>query len=129
MQKWGLFLAALVVGVLAACAPKALDYSFADLPTGDIEQGAALFADNCLSCHPLDSGQATGPGVADYGNTAGTRVSGQSPEEYTFNSILRPSKYMVRGYSNVMPSDYDDKLSQQDIADLIAYLLSLQGEE
>lgn len=130
MHKWGLWLVTLAVGLglLAACKPEPLGYTFEELPPGDIEHGTALFADHCQSCHALDGGQSSGPGVADYGNSAGGRVSGQSPEEYTFNSILRPAKHVVQGYSNVMPSDYDEKLSQQDIADLIAYLLSLQGE-
>lgn len=133
MRFWGIFvfMLAAALTVLAACAPEPLSYTFEDLPPGNVGRGAALFTDHpaaCIDCHPLDNSKATGPGVADYGRVAGTRVQGQSPEEYTFNSILRPSKHIVQGYSNVMPSDYDDQLTQQELADLIAYLLSLQEE-
>ncbi len=52
----------------------------------------------------------------------------QSAEEYTFYSILRPSKYLVQGFSNVMPSNYEEKLSQQETADLITYMLTLGAD-
>jgi len=36
--------------------------------------------------------------------------------------------YIVPGYnSGVMPGDYSDKLSDQDFADLIAFILSQTG--
>lgn len=45
-------------------------------------------------------------------------------EQYISESILVPNNYVVPGYSeNIMPLNYGELLSQQDIADLIAYLL------
>jgi mono/diheme cytochrome c family protein len=117
--------------LLVACAPEDLPYQFDDLPAGDAQRGATLFGQSvngapaCVSCHTLDGGAAAGPGLEGYGEVAATRVKGQSAGEYTFYSILRPAKHIVRGYSNVMPADYAGKLSAQDVADLIAYLLSL----
>lgn len=117
--------------VLLACRPEELDFGVSDLPEGDAVRGAALFAERidgaaaCSSCHALDAGQSSGPSLAGYAEVAGDRVSDQDAAEYTFTSILRPAKHIVRGYSNVMPDDYADKLSRQQIADLIAYLLTL----
>ncbi len=122
--KW----VALVV-LLAACSPKKLPFSLNDLPPGDAGRGALLFTQSinsapaCSSCHTTDGTRSVGPSLKGFGEEAGDRVKNQSAAEYAFDSILRPSRHVVRGYSNVMYSQYGDKLSQQNIADLIAYLL------
>lgn len=122
---------ALAMLVGAGCAPDALSFSYSDLPAGDALRGAALFdrpvdgAAACSACHAADTQRRAGPPLAGYGQAAAARVPDEDPAEYTFYSIIRPSRYVVRGYSNTMPSDYDKRLSQQQIADLIAYLLTL----
>jgi hypothetical protein len=79
-----------------------------------------------VSCHAVGPEPSkAGPSLQDYSTLASQRVKQQTAEDYTFYSILRPSEHIVQGYSNVMPSDYAQKLSRQEIADLIAYLLSL----
>jgi mono/diheme cytochrome c family protein len=126
-----LLAALLVLALLVACSPEDLDFSYDDLPPGESARGADLFAQSidggasCSSCHALDAGHSAGPSLQGYGATAAQRVKKQSAEEYTFYSLLRPAKHMVRGYSNVMPGDYAKKLSRQEIADLIVYLLTL----
>ena len=40
---------------------------------------------------------------------------------------MRPAQYLVSGYANLMYADYDERLETADIADLIAYMLTLQG--
>jgi len=125
----GLFL---LMIILVACSPEDLDFAYDDLPPGDPARGAELYAQSsggsasCLSCHSLDGVKGAGPPLDGYAGVAGDRVDGKSAEAYTFESLLRPSKHLVRGYSNVMPSDYADKLTRQEIADLIAYLHTLQ---
>ncbi|MGQ9849340.1 MAG: c-type cytochrome [Aggregatilineaceae bacterium] len=130
-------LAAICLGIvsvallLAACAPEDLPYALEDLPMGDPTRGAVLFTQSlggapaCANCHALDGGASSGPSLGGFGAVAAARVKGQSAAAYTFYSILRPAKHVVRGYSNVMPADYAGKLSAQDVADLIAYLLTL----
>jgi hypothetical protein len=54
---------------------------------------------------------------------AGERVEGESAREYTFYAIAEPGRYIVEGYGNAMYNRYDENLSPQEIADLIAYLL------
>jgi mono/diheme cytochrome c family protein len=117
--------------VLCACSSEPLEFTLGDLPAGDAVRGAQVYTQPidrnpaCLSCHALNTTRGAGPGMEGYGAAAAQRVDGQSAEQYTFDSILRPSKHMVQGYSNVMPGDYAKKLSQQEIADLIAYSLTL----
>lgn len=112
------------------CSRNEPDFTVSDLPPGDPSHGAALFTQSiggssCASCHPLDGSRSAGPSLAGYGATAARRVSGQTAEQYTFDALLRPSGHLVQGFSNVMPSNYSELLSRQDIADLIAYLLAL----
>jgi mono/diheme cytochrome c family protein/uncharacterized membrane protein len=120
-----------VVLFLAACSSKGIGYQYSDLPPGDAARGAELFSQSvngapaCSNCHTLTGGQGAGPSLQGFAQVAGSRVKGQSAEVYTFYSILSPSKHLVQGFSNVMPSDYATRLSRQQTADLITYLLTL----
>ena len=122
-----LMMAIIAALLLAACnaePPSAIPYSA--LPeTGDPVRGATLYAEDssplCTSCHVAD---ATGaPTLENYAQEARSRVEGQSAREYTFYAITEPWQHIVEGYGDAMPYSYDDDLSAQDIADLIAYLL------
>lgn len=98
---------------------------------GDAARGAQLFTQmvngspSCSTCHATDGRVIVGPGFEGFGDAAGTRVEGQTAEEYTHASIVRPSEHVVSGYSNSMYNQYERALSEQDIADLVAYLLTL----
>ena len=102
--------------------------------TGDVENGAQLFAQGrddappCLTCHQVVSGQvgfSVGPNLAGIGECAGTHVAGLTAEEYLRQSILEPGRYVVSGYRDIMYPDYNAHFREQDIQDLIAYLLTL----
>jgi hypothetical protein len=65
--------------------------------------------------------------VANIGAEAGSRVSGQSAADYLRSSIVEPQAYVVEGFSaGIMPATYVDVLTEQQINDLVAYLLSLK---
>lgn len=121
---------ALVLMALAACSTGAASLPD-DFPEGDASNGAILFAEtingapSCVSCHSLDGSALTGPSLQGYAERAGSRVEGQSAEVYTYQSIVQPAAHVVSGYANVMYTQYGDRLSDQQIADLIAYLLTL----
>jgi mono/diheme cytochrome c family protein len=93
--------------------------------TGDPAAGEKLFAANCSACHGATNGIA--PAVTGMGKRAATRIAGMSAEEYIRQSILDPSAYVVPGFSDIMPKDFGQRLSQPDINDLIAYILTQQG--
>ena len=71
------------------------------------------------------------PGI---GERAGERITevdytgaATSAEQYLFESIVQPNAFVVEGFAeNVMPSTYNTALTDQDMADLIAYLLTLK---
>lgn len=102
--------------------------------TGDAERGAQLFARGreatppCLTCHQVVSGQTgftVGPNLAGIGERAGMQIAGLAAEAYLRQSILEPHNYIVSGYRDIMYPDYSVHLSEPDIHDLIAYLLTL----
>lgn len=100
--------------------------------TASAENGRKIFEDGasgapkCVACHTVDGDdQATGPSLKGFAPSAGERVSGQSAREYALNSIIAPGAHLTSGYGNVMYGSYGDKLSKQQIADVIEYLLTL----
>jgi cytochrome c2 len=97
-------------------------------------RGAQLFAQGrgdtppCSTCHQTASGQfgfSLGPNLAGIGERARTRMDGLTAEEYLHQSILEPGRYIVSGYRNMMYADFKSHLTEQDVQDLIAYLLTL----
>jgi mono/diheme cytochrome c family protein len=61
-----------------------------------------------------------------YATRAGTRVQGQSADEYTRLSMTDPNAHVVEGFAaGVMPT-FKDVLNETQLNDLTAYLLSLK---
>lgn len=122
----------IVVLVLGACSPgEAASGTPIPLPPGNAEHGAELFTQSingappCNTCHLTDDTTLVGPGLKGYAARAATRVEGQNAEQYTEESITHPASFVVSGFPNAMYNQYASKLSPQDIADLMAYLLTL----
>lgn len=94
---------------------------------GDIERGKALAA-QCLGCHSVDGSTLVGPTwLGLYGRTE-TLESGETvvvDDAYLHQSIVDPNSQIVAGFpANAMPSY--SYLTEEQIADLIAYIKSLQ---
>lgn len=104
-----------------------LDPEFAAaLAAADPSAAETLALQNgCVGCHSLDPNQQmTGPSWFDVGDMAANRVPGESPALYLHQSIVAPGEFVVDGYpSGVMPQNYAEVLSQEQLADLVAYLL------
>jgi mono/diheme cytochrome c family protein len=121
---------AIIMLLLAACGG-APDAALDPLPPGDATRGAELFmqsvggAPACSTCHTLDGSIVVGPSLQGLSQRAGTRVEGVAPEDYAHTSIVRPAAYLVSGFSNLMYPQYSRSLSSQQIADLVAYVLTL----
>lgn len=108
-----------------------------ELPAGDIARGETVA--NRLACTACHIAAPTGPAwlagaEPGIGTRAGTRFtqadyqgSAQSAEQYLFESVVQTNAYVVPGFAdNLMPATYGTQLTDQDMADLIAYLLSLE---
>ncbi|MEE9325442.1 MAG: c-type cytochrome [Dehalococcoidia bacterium] len=99
---------------------------------GDPETGRQLFiSGGCIVCHTISNiPEATGtigPSQDDVATRAATRVEGLSAEEYIRQSILDPNAFVVEGFpANVMPQIYDTLFSEEELNDLVAFLLTLE---
>ncbi len=87
-------------------------------------EGAGLA---CANCHNVDSDDMlVGPGLLSIAERAATRVEGLSAEEYILQSITHPNDYVVEGYpASVMPQNYAEIWTEEQLQDIVAYLLSL----
>jgi cbb3-type cytochrome c oxidase subunit III len=104
-----------------------------DIPTPALDdpvaRGQAVFNSNgCGGCHAIQglSAGTVGPELTQIGTVAETRVEGMSAEEYLHESIVNPSAHIVEGYNDLMPKNFGDILSEEQLADLIAFLSSLK---
>lgn len=124
---------------IAPGEPFGVDISV-ELPAGDPESGAALSQQasvGCSACHEL---AAVGPAWAAEGNQPGVGARAEmridagdytgeatSTREYLIESIVRTNAHIVDGYeANIMPADFGQRLTSQQVADLIAYMESLR---
>jgi len=75
----------------------------------------------CAYCHTFDESEPL-----RLESIAGDRIPGLSAEEYLRQSILDPGAYVVEGdWSRQMIGSYRYSLSEEDVDDLIAFLLSM----
>lgn len=108
------------------------------LPAGDAKSGEALATSlGCTACHiaaPTGPAWLPAAGQPGIGERAATRLSeadykGQAttPEQYLFEAIVAPGAFVVSGFQEgIMPATYANTLTEQNMADLIAYLLTLK---
>lgn len=121
-----------LVLALAGCAeeeePSAI--AFASLPAGNLVEGERLYYERingqprCSDCHSLDGSPNIGPTLQGYAQIAAQRVEGMSAGEYTLQSIVRPWEYIVEGFNNIMPNRYTHTMTDQQLADIIAFTLA-----
>ncbi|MBL8145412.1 MAG: c-type cytochrome [Anaerolineae bacterium] len=96
--------------------------------TGDPQNGQVMYngALACAGCHmtaavaPLMEGTMTR--VTDI-RLQQPENAGMTAEEFLATSITHPNAYVTPGYpASVMPQNFADRLTYQDLADLIAFL-------
>ncbi len=128
-----------VIGIAVAALSLAACGGGSSGGAGDAARGEALFkqstigtasAPGCSTCHSLDGSPLVGPsqqGVVgraeaaikspDYKGTAKT------VEEYLKESIVNPDVFVEQGFTaGVMYQNFGKDLSDQEIADLVAFL-------
>ncbi len=138
MRKLTMFTIMILILALAlvACGGDDGGDSEEAAPVGDAAQGETLYngttigsasAPGCVTCHSLEEGVVVvGPSHAGVASRAAGYVSGQSAEDYLRASIIDPDAHIVDGFTaGVMYPNYGSDLSDQEIDDLVAYLLTL----
>jgi len=92
------------------------------------QTGGGIYADNgpvCMNCHSLDDSEGKyGPTLQGISGRAGERVPGLTAEEYVRQSILEPDAYIFGDYPEKMGRIHAALLSDDDVEDLVAFLLT-----
>ena len=91
-----------------------------------------------MGCHgdPANPDSATvAPHLGNIANVAAEREPGVSAEQYIYDSILDPNKFIAPDCPNgpcfepsIMRADYGTVMSLQEMADLVAYYMTLSSE-
>jgi ferredoxin/cytochrome c551/c552 len=91
--------------------------------------GATMGASaGCQICHSLEPGvQLVGPSLAGVATRAETRVPGLPAQDYLMQSLVNPDAHVVEGFQpGQMRPDLAKTLTQQELDDLVAFLLTLR---
>lgn len=105
----------------------------------DPEKGKVLFETfqddagsgySCSNCHlPTSEKTNIGPGLLNIKHRAATRIEGLTAAEYIYESITDSMSYTVEGFeADLMPQNWSEIYSDLEIFDIVAYLLTLEGE-
>ncbi len=116
----------LLIPLLTACGGI---QALAGPPTLSAQEtrGKALFEVYCSRCHATAGDTVVvGPSLAGIADRAAARIDGMEAQDYLRSSIIDPTAYTVEGFPElVMPQDFNEYLSEDDLAALIAFLLTL----
>ncbi|MCE7982608.1 MAG: cytochrome c [Caldilinea sp. CFX5] len=84
----------------------------------------------CAGCHKLDQDQTAdnigqpGPNLRNLPQEAGNMVPGEDATTYVHNSIVNPNAFVLPGYvGGIMPQNFTDQMSAEEIDSLVAWLL------
>ena len=122
----------LFLALSAALLMIGLGCSSAPALPGDPVAGEELYNTNleesggnaCSDCHSLGAGSALAPSLKTTREKAADRIEGVSAEDYLRESIIDPQAYLVGNFPLPMPTGYADILTEDQINNLIAFILS-----
>ncbi|MCX7708202.1 MAG: cytochrome c [Anaerolineae bacterium] len=127
------FVLAILVLLLAACGGGGGAAPAPAAGGASVANGEKLFKQTvigaqagCITCHSLDGSKLVGPSMKGLATRAATEVSGLSAEEYIRQSILEPNAHVVKDYPAGVMQSYKNDLKEQELNDLVAYLLTLK---
>jgi cytochrome c oxidase subunit 2 len=96
------------------------------------QRGERLAETYCFSCHSPTSTPVAGNLAPVWFGLFGSTVTFQdgstvvADEAYIHESIVNPSAQIVTGYQPIMPGTYESLLSESEIANIIAFIMSLK---
>lgn len=98
-------------------------------PAGSVEDGKTLFNTTaaCSTCHSTTPGEwLVGPSLAGIATRAGEKRAGLSAQDYLRGVIYSPDENVIpQAIPGIMPRTYSSTLSQEQIEDIVAYLMTL----
>jgi cytochrome c2 len=93
------------------------------------DNGATLMERyGCAACHVIGADSGIAPHLDLIGDVAATRHPPLSAAAYIYESITNPGAFVVEGYQNTMAADFKSRVGEQELGDIIAYLLTLRAQ-
>ncbi len=112
---------------------------FVELPEGDSSAGQVLAEQTlgCTACHTLTAvgpGWGAEDGLPGIGVRGGIRIqqdnytgNATSSDQYLIESVVETNIHIVEGFQpNIMPADFGERVTLQDMADLLAFLKTFE---
>lgn len=78
----------------------------------------------CTACHREGAVNKIAPPYDGIAERAATRMPPLTAAAYIYESIINPTAYVVAGYNPAMPQNFAQLLSDPQLGDIIAYLLT-----
>lgn len=95
------------------------------LVDAESQEGAALVERyECVACHRYGAANDIAPSFEMIAERASTRRPPLTAEAYLYESIIHPEIYIVEGYVGSMPQNYPQRISEDELGHIIAFLLS-----
>ncbi len=114
----------------------------AELPAGNAANGEQLYSIDlgCAACHgnlAEEGSNAVGPWVGNFQNLDNVRIEGYTAADYMYESVLLPSEFIspecptgvCAGPPSGMPDNFGTRMTIQDMADVMAYVLATETFE
>ncbi len=118
------------IEAVRASAAEVTPVALESLPAGDAAAGEVLFSGQaaCSACHALEPDKRlVGPSLAGVAARAAAIRPDATAAAYLLESIVNPDAHVVAGYdAGLMPANFGQRLSAQQLADLVAYLMTTE---
>ena len=105
------------------------------IPEGVMPGELVMKKHACVACHSTDGSKLVGPsfkglfGAKRTVETDGTKREVIADESYIINSIFNPNDDIVEGFNKGLMTDYNGKITEEEIKQFIEYIKSLDKDD
>lgn len=145
VPTWGIYVASLLlIGVILGFVAVLVRLGVSDdqppetlTPNTYMDKVSALLANadpangdrlidqyECHVCHRGTSANVIAPSYVGIAERAAARRPPLTAAAYIYESITHPTAFIVSGFAAAMPQNYAERLSDRELGDIIAYLLT-----
>ncbi len=89
---------------------------------------AAIQKYGCPACHRQGAANGIAPSWVGVAERAALRRPPMPADAYIYESIIHPEAFLVDGYPNSMVPNFGSRMSDQELGDIMAYLLTADAQ-